>query len=528
MNAYFGGTNKGQQLVKHQLDSYNDFVARKLEQIVEGFNSIDMCNTWLPEHNCYKYVLCVSMSNPTLSKPIIYEKDGSTKVMLPNDARLRNLTYAAPLSVDVTVTARTFSPESREYQTDTKRMAGIKLGQLPVMVRSRYCMLSQQQVPSDVDECRYDYGGYFIINGNEKVVISQDRIAENRTYVFTSTKASCYSHVAEVRSVQEARFGVPKTTALKLASKSNQFGRCIRVAMHHIRHDVPLFILFRALGVESDIDIVRYIVLDDPDSHSVASIVNELTACMDEASDVRTTQEACDYMVQHMHPHGAHSYAAAAAAGGAGIAGIAGIAATSLYRGNALRSLLRKDLLPHVGPDSNRKALYLGYMVNKLIRCHLGLRPLDDRDSYINKRLDTPGVLIANLFRQYYGKVIKDMRALLQKDINGGSWRATNKFINVLNKANVHKVIKPTIIEAGIRYGLATGNWGVKTSRVRQGVAQVASRLSYASTLSHLRRVNTPIEKTGKLVQVSHGSASLGGPTPAETIGALSRSRTNA
>jgi DNA-directed RNA polymerase II subunit RPB2 len=154
-----------------------------------------------------------------------------------------------------------------------------------------------------------------------------------------------------------------------------------------------------------------------------------------------------------------------------------------------------------VGPDFLKKALYIGHMTARLIECSLGLRQLDDRDSYVNKRLDTPGVLIANLFRQYYGKTVKDMRSLVQKDINNGNWRASNKFINVVGKSNVYKLIKPTIIEAGLKYGLATGNWGVKTSRMRQGVAQVLNRLTYIASLSHLRRVNTPIEKTGKLVQ---------------------------
>ena len=91
--------------------------------------------------------------------------------MLPNDARLRNMTYAAPLTVDVTITAKTFCPESGEYLADTKKMGGVNLGRVPVMVRSRYCMLSQQQVQPEADECRYDYGGYFVINGNEKVII---------------------------------------------------------------------------------------------------------------------------------------------------------------------------------------------------------------------------------------------------------------------------------------------------------------------------------------------------------------------
>ena len=134
------------------------------------------------------------------------------------------------------------------------------------MVRSRYCMLNAAPPAAGPgadgvhDECRYDYGGYFVINGSEKVVISQDRIAENRTYVFINNKASYYSHVAEIRSVQEARFGVPKTLTLKLASKATAHGRCVKLCMHHIKHDIPVFLMFRALGVESDAEIVRCIV----------------------------------------------------------------------------------------------------------------------------------------------------------------------------------------------------------------------------------------------------------------------------
>ena len=334
------------------------------------------------------------------------------------------------------------------------------------MVRSRYCMLTTATgsgasvgATGAHDECRYDYGGYFVINGSEKVVVSQDRIAENRTYVFPNNKASYYSHVAEIRSVQETRFGVPKTLTLKLASKSTAYGRCIKLCMHHIKHDIPVFLMFRALGFESDAEIVRCIVQNA--GPSVArQLSEELAGCMDDASGegVRSSRGALEYIAQHLAmPHQQPGVM------------------TEAHRLAVLANVLRKDMLPHVGPEPLAKALYIGHMVSRLLRCHLGLVLVDDRDSYVNKRLDTPGVLLANLFRQYYGKVIKDMRVLVQKDINSGPWRATNKFINVVSKANVYKLIKPTIIEAGLKYGLATGNWGVKTSRVRAGVAQVTT-----------------------------------------------------
>jgi DNA-directed RNA polymerase beta subunit len=171
------------------------------------------------------------------------------------------------------------------------------------------------------------------------------------------------------------------------------------------------------------------------------------------------------------------------------------------YKLKIVENILRNEFLPHVGTDFNKKALYLGYMVNKLLKCFIRVLPMDDRDSYINKRVDTPGILMANLFRQYYGKLIKDMKNMLQKEVNNGSWKATNNFINVINKVNINKIIKSTIIESGIKYGLATGNWGIKNNKTKQGVAQVLNRMTYNATISHLRRINTPIEKSGKLVQ---------------------------
>jgi DNA-directed RNA polymerase beta subunit len=563
IDCYFAD-GMGQQLVKHQIGSFDDFVSRKLDQIIDGFNSIDIYNTYLPEFGVYKYVISVSILNPTLAKPTIIEKDGSTKVMMPNDARLRNLTYSAALSGDVTIVAKTYSTETREYAIETTHPGTVQLGRLPLMVRSKYCMLQHQVVPSTMDECRYDSGGYFIVNGNEKVLISQDRIAENRTYVFVNTKASGYSLVAEIRSVQEERFGVPKTTALRLSTKPNQFGHCVRMTMHHVRHEIPIFIVFRALGIESDRDIMRMIVHDEPDdpnaNNLVKQLVEELKGCIDEASSVRTHAEALEYIARHLsyatqvygsntaasssstangngtttarpvttpkpypsssvsatassNGHGVHgankglggrsSAAAAVALGAAGATGVPStpIPLPPLDRVATLRSVLLKDVLPHVGPEPKAKALYLGYMLSRLLRAHLGMDPLDDRDSFINKRLDTPGVLLATLFRQYYGKVVKDMRVLIQKELKNGSWRATQRLVHVVNKANIYKIIKPTIIETGVRYSLATGNWGVKTSRVRQGVAQLLNRMTYPATMSHLRRVNTPIEKTGKLVQ---------------------------
>lgn len=513
----YASEGNGVHLVKHQLDSFNDFICKKIEEIIVGFNSIDIFNSYVQTEGIYQYIISVSIANPVLGRPTIQEKDGSTKIMHPNDARLRNLTYASHLTADVAITTKQYCEVSKSYVVDSKVISAVNLGRIPIMVRSRYCTLSQMPVVTPrTDECVYDYGGYFVINGSEKVVISQDRIAENNTYVFTSNKACCYSHIAEIRSVQESRFGVPKTLTVKLASKPSSRGRQIKICMHNIKYDIPLFVLFRALGVETDQDII-HIILDAGelflDDYQKSLVVEQLIGCVDDSINITSREAAIGYLASHL-PTGSGS-----SNGGA--------RKDNRHKVDVMLNILKKDLLPHIEMDAAtcgaesaylRKAIYLGYMVNKLVCCYLKIIPLDDRDSYMNKRLDTPGILMANLFRQYYGKVIKDMRGLVQKEINNGTWRATHKLINAITKSNVHKLIKQTIIESGLRYGLATGNWGLKTNRMRQGVAQVLNRLTYAATLSHLRRVHTPIEKTGKLVQPRKAHATQWGIIcPAET-----------
>jgi len=474
--------NKGYQMVKHQLEPFNDFLLVKLEQIIDGFNTIEIHHMYMPEFDKFKYVLNIDIKNPVLNKPIINEKDGSVKIMTPDDARKRNFTYSSGITVDMHIVAKTLEADGT-YSTESKQINNISLGKIPIMVKSNYCVLKDKYIDNG-SECRYDFGGYFIVNGNEKVIICQDRISENTTYVFLNTKVSTYSHVAEIRSVQENKLGVPKITSLKLSSKANQFGRYIRANIHHIKTDLPIFILFKALGVESDKDILKYIVYDLEDPNSVL-IINQLIGCIEEANNVTCQRDALEYMSKYLNITGYPRE----------------FLNNKIHRLNIIRDVLQKEFLPHVGTTFEKKALYLGYMVHKLIKCFLGLKELDDRDSYINKRVDTPGILTANIFRQYYGKVIKDMKNMIQKEINNGGWKATNKFINVINKVNVNnKIIKASIIDSGLRYAMATGNWGIKNNNNKSGVAQVLNRMTYNSTVSHLRRVNTNVEKSGKLL----------------------------
>jgi len=480
-----GGPATPNPLVHHQIESLNEFMEKKLNQIVQGFNSIQIHHKHSPDQTDFSYKIFINVINPTLSKSYYQTHDGTRLIMTPHHARMNNLTYAVQISADVHVVTEVIHEDGITERSEVT-VPSVNIGKLPIMVRSKACVLTSMQAMADVPskhECRYDPGGYFIINGNEKVVISQDRISENKTLVFSSSDG----WTAEIRSVPDGVYLPPKITSLTLSNKPNHLGRTIRVNTAFLRNEIPLFVLFRLLGIETDRDIVSYILLDadDPRNNRVRA---ELMACAEDASEIYTQERANAYIVRFL--------------------GIAGTPREFLENPEQckkiLHHVLQHDFLPHVGTSFRRKALYLGYMTRKLLRIHLGYQSPDNRDSYLHKRVDTPGVLMSNLFRQCYGKMIKEMRALVQKDLQ--QWRATPKLpMQLIHKDNIHRFFKQSIVDMGFRYALSTGNWGVKTlgsfQNIRVGVAQVLNRMSYLSTLSHMRRINTPMEKNGKLVQ---------------------------
>jgi DNA-directed RNA polymerase beta subunit/intein/homing endonuclease len=162
--------------------------------------------------------------------------------------------------------------------------------------------------------------------------------------------------------------------------------------------------------------------------------------------------------------------------------------------------VLKNDLFPHC-KTPQQKLFFLGHMVNRLIQTALKWIKPNDRDSYVNKRIDMTGTLLNNLFRNYFNKLVKEMQKHILKEVNGGSWRSTESYENIINMANICKIIKSTTIETGINRALATGDFSIKQSNSSKvGVAQVVNRLTTAATLSHMRRINTPIDKTGELI----------------------------
>jgi DNA-directed RNA polymerase II subunit RPB2 len=180
--------------------------------------------------------------------------------------------------------------------------------------------------------------------------------------------------------------------------------------------------------------------------------------------------------------------------------------------------VLHSDLFPHCN-TLQQKIYFLGYMAQKLMRASFEWIKADDRDSYINKRVDLTGTSLNNLFRNYFNKLVKDMEKQIVKEINSGSWRSTEDYLNIINLTNIYKIVKSTTIENGFKRALATGDFGIKHANSNKvGVAQVLNRLTYVSSLSHLRRISTPTDKSGKLVPPRKlHSTSFGFLCPAET-----------
>ncbi|OLL21764.1 DNA-directed RNA polymerase II subunit RPB2 [Neolecta irregularis DAH-3] len=471
-------------LVRQQLDSFDEFVSTTIQELVDEDSQLSLDqpshNTGNPDDVTRRYE--IQFGQIYLSKPTQTEADGSTSPLFPQEARLRNLTYSSPLYVDMVqrrmVAVDRHAPPTAETEWEHEEEEGepvkVFIGKVPIMLRSRYCILHglEDNEMYDVNECPYDQGGYFVINGSEKVIIAQERSAANTVQVFTKSSPSPLSHVAEVRSAVEKGSRLISSLQIKLlrnpqkTSVSN--GRLIKATLPYIKDDIDIVIVFRALGVLADREILEHICFD-PNDHQMLEL---LKPCIEEAFVIQEKDLALDYIGKRGQT-------------------------TGLSRDRRIRharEIMQKELLPHVSQTEgyeSRKAFFLGYMVHRLLLVALERREQDDRDHFGKKRLDLAGPLLANLFRMLFKKLYKDVYRYMQKCVENN------------REFNLTLAVKAPTITQGLKYSLATGNWGEqkKAAQAKVGVSQVLNRYTFASTLSHLRRTNTPIGRDGKIAK---------------------------
>mgnify|MGYP006082183855 CR=1 FL=1 len=479
VKAMLDSDNK-KYLIKHHIDSFNDFIENKIPCIITNSNPLSIYHDYNSESNSYTYEIVVNFINTYYTKPQISENDGSIKKMYPHDARIRNLNYTSKLYVDIEVIVWKNPTDENKTKISYKEIKGINIADIPIMVKSKYCMLND--IPAK-EECKMDLGGYFIVNGNEKVIVCQEKIAENKLFVFKTSKTnSKYSHVSEIKSCCSDGSNSTKNVSVKLLNKENGYGYTLKITLPHVKIDIPAIILFKALGITTDKEIIKYIIYDINDPKN-KEILKWLRPSLEEASILYTQDDAIKYLLKYSMILGQPK----------------DIRLSEERRIELFKGMIERDILSHVGPNFKKKAFYLGYMIYKLSLCVLYKYPYDDRDSYCNKRISTTGEELRSLFKQYYNKFTKESRNTLMKELNSNPWKNNYSIENIINPTNVNKIFKTTTITAGLKHGLATGNWG-KYNSSKVGISQVLSRLTYNSTLSHLRRVNTPTEKTGKLI----------------------------
>jgi len=506
IKTYFDGKHL-EQLIRHQLESYNNFITSEIPRTIEMFNPVSITSEqdYDKEKKVYKLEILITFENLNIHRPQIHENNGATKLMFPQEARLRNFTYSSNMTIDINIKISIRNGDNLEnIHTLYKTLNKIHIGKIPIMLKSNICVLNQYKHnnSSITGECRLDPGGYFIINGSEKTCLGQERAAENQVYCFNISKNNTkWSWLAEIKSVPDWKCISPKQISLMITSKNNGFGNSLYLQIPRVKQPIPLFIVFRALNIITDKDICSKIILD-VDNINNKKILLLLQGSIIDANKYLTQKDAFNYIMSQVifTPLNMDKETGAK------------------KKYEFTQDVINNDLFPHC-KTKTQKIYFLGYMTLKLLQTSIGLRNVDDRDSYINKRIDLTGVLLNNLFRNYFNKLVKDMQKQIVREINNGSWRSTEDYLNIINFTNIYKIIKSTTIENGLKRALATGDFGIKqTNSNKVGVAQVLNRLTYISSLSHLRRINTPIDKSGKLIppRKLHNS-SWGFLCPAET-----------
>jgi len=590
-----------QTLVSHHIESYNDFLYKDIYEIFRNQNPVVLASAFDEtiqdyRHKCKIYMGGKDGSRIYFGKPIIHDKD-HPHYMYPNEARLRNMTYAMTVHYDVEIELEDIlEPGQAPYEIGPEFIGGdelrrlgfydggggdadeslvdyteehekiawekmpnykkgggiveeapgvhdvakdtyqvglglgggpkkpqqpykmtaalaarlreiseqsmsannvqkrsyflpekIYLGKIPIMVQSDFCILNglSKEMRYNFGECRSDPGGYFIIDGKEKTVIIQEKFADNTLNIKadvpeddTEESDVKYPFSVEIKSVSENVSKPKRTTAVRIRAPTGKwtYGNIV-VDIPNVRSPVPLFIVFRALGILSDKEIVSMCLLDIekyefmtdlliPSVHDAANIIDQATALQFIADLTR-------YHVSVSH----------------------------------VMEILSDYFLPHIGETNYKeKAYFLGFMVFRLLSVSLGLELPTDRDSLKHKRIELVGSLMRELFNEYYSMQLKHIYTEFDRIIFFNRDTYEND-LHSLIISNYRQVFGERIVDVGLRKAFK-GSWGGQSHTKRVGIVQDLNRLSFNSAISHLRKTNLPLDSSLKLVgpRVLHGS----------------------
>ena len=358
-------------------------------------------------------------------------------------------------------------PAKQVFSTTMEKMY---LGKFPIMVQSDFCVLNglSRDAIYSMGECRNDLGGYFIIDGKEKTVVPQEKFADNMLYI-RDVNDDDYLYSAEIRSVSENVSKPIRTFSVKMVAPGSRYSnKNLVVNIPNVRKPIPLFIVFRALGIVSDKDIITMCLLD---LEKYEGMIDLFIPSVHDASSILSQQTALEFIATF----------------------------TKIGTVTYVLEILADYFLPHVGEVAYvQKAYYLGYIVFRLLSVYSGLEQPTDRDNYKYKRVELVGSLMNDLFREYYTLQKRHIHLEFEKKLYYNKGIYENN-LQALIRDNHAEIFKTRIVEDGFRKAFK-GNWGSQTHTKRIGVVQDLNRLSFNSALSHLRKTNLPMDASVKLV----------------------------
>jgi DNA-directed RNA polymerase II subunit RPB2 len=471
INTYF--KDNYYNLVTHHLNSFNKFFNIDIYNIFKENNPIKCveknANKSTP-NACLLYLGGKDGTKLYFGKPIIYDANNA-HFMYPNDARLRNMTYGVTVHYDVDVEYLSYS-ESGDVTITEHSLPNIYLGKFPIMLHSDLCILKglHKNAAFNMGECRNDVGGYFIIEGKEKVIVSQEKFADNMLYVRKNKSDNKYSYSADIRSVSEDASKPVRVTSIKILAPSPALtNNQILVDIPNVKKPIPLFIVMRALGVISDRSIIEYCLLD---IEKYESYIDLFIPSIHDASQIFTQDTALLFITEF----------------------------TKYKKISSVLEILSNYFLPHIGSiNFLDKAYFIGHMVFKMLKVFTKDDLPTDRDNFVFKRIETSGSLIYDLFREYFLIQQKNIKLAIDTKYLFNRSSESEKLIDLILK-NPIDIFSTKIVDDGFKKAFK-GNWGASAHTKRIGVIQDLNRLSWYSFSSHLRKVNLPLDSTSKVIK---------------------------
>lgn len=440
-----------QKIVQHHVDSFNDFLEYGMQQVVDELATIDTDIGKTSEEGAPIERAHVKLGKIRVGSPVVKEADGAVDVLYPNDARLRNVSYAAPIYLEMSIVRTT------DYGVTDDDPVEVEIGSMPIMLMSNACNMHNLSADelAKFGEDPMDPGGYFIINGTERVIMTLEDLVPNK---ILTEHGERYGDSIQVAKVFSERQGYRALVVVERGRNS-----LLEVSFPSSSGRLNFITLLRALGLDSDEDITNAISSDAdimPFIYENLEVVEIFKSGAREGEPIMTHEDAMEAIGKKV-----------------------ATGQTDEYRDKRASYVLDRYLLPHLGNhESTRllKAHYLARMAEACFELVLKKRGQDDKDHYANKRLKLSGHLMEDLFRVSFNRLAKDFKYQLERS------HMRNR------ELNVKTAVRVDVLTQRLLQPLATGNW----VGGRSGVAQLLDRIDYISSLSHLRRVISPLSRT--------------------------------